>query len=123
MNILLIEPDQSLADIYKHMMPKDETVFHVRNAQDAIDILDSNDVALVVTDMYLDAEHNGVEVLHELRSYEDWLEVPIIVISDIPQDRLAHVPWQRYGVVSFVRKHTLTPQSMGRLIRSAVGQA
>lgn len=122
-HVLLIEPDISLADIYARMMPKAVTCSHVRQAQEAIDVLDGEQtVDVVITDIHRTGSNNGVEILHEIRSYEDWLDVPILVISDIPPERLNHVDWQRYGVQGFIRKHLLTPQLMQRQINACLGR-
>lgn len=59
------------------------TVVVVANAQGAIHYIDTQRPRLVVTELQL-AEHNGVEFLYELRSYPDWQDLPVIILTSVP---------------------------------------
>ena len=83
-NILLIEPDQVLADIYSQSMTKAGHKVMVRaGAQTAIMAADELKPDLVIIELQL-VEHSGIEFLYEFRSYADWRGIPVIVHSHVP---------------------------------------
>ncbi len=86
--ILLIEPDQYLADIYiAALSDAGHQVWHVLHAQDAIHVADKNHPELVLLEVQL-AGHNGVEFLYEFRSYSEWQNVPVVLLSMVPPSSL-----------------------------------
>jgi DNA-binding response OmpR family regulator len=90
MNILLVEPDNILKQTVINALENDgHTVIGAENAQQAMDELDkSKNFDLVILELQL-AGHGGVEFLYECRSYSEWQELPVIVHSMVPANRLA----------------------------------
>lgn len=83
-NILLIEPDRVLGRVYATALSSvgwDVTVSH--NAQDAIIMADNNRPDIVVCELHL-VSHSGIEFLYEFRSYNDWQDVPVVIMSSVP---------------------------------------
>lgn len=90
-NILLIEPNTLLARLYQQILAtKDYRVAHVTSAQAAIDAADSQTPDVVVLEIQL-PKHNGIEFLHEFRSYPEWGNVPVILHTFVPPDNLSAV--------------------------------
>ena len=86
--ILLIETDKILAsNIQKFLIRRGHKVTWHTSAQGGIDLADRLRPDAVVLDLQL-AGHSGVEFLHELRSYGDWQNIPVIVFSAIHPDDL-----------------------------------
>lgn len=84
MKILLLEPDKRLGDTYKRALQRrGHSVTHSMNAQSAVHLVDKTEPELIITELHV-AQHNGVEFLYELRSYSEWQEIPVIVISNVP---------------------------------------
>lgn len=84
MNILLIEPDRLLGDIYKKSLEQSgNQVYLARSAQEAVSYADDVMPEAVVLELQL-AGHGGVEFLHEFRSYDEWQEIPIILHTLVP---------------------------------------
>lgn len=83
-NILLLEPDHSLARAYKSAL---ETVGHrvslSTSAQTAVDAADTTSPNVVIMELQLVA-HSGIEFLYEFRSYSDWQAIPVIILSKVP---------------------------------------
>lgn len=122
--ILLVETDRLLAQYYQKMLTEstDHRIFWARSAQAAINILDKKKIDLVISEMVLD-RHNGVELLHELRSYEDWIKVPIIFISSIEESRIPirRALWNDYGIKEFLLKSQLgDPRLLAKTVRSVL---
>jgi DNA-binding response OmpR family regulator len=85
MNILLIEPDSILANVYKNAleMNKQNTVRISSGAQVAIMNADDATPDLVILELQL-IEHSGIEFLYEFRSYSEWQEIPVVLHTMVP---------------------------------------
>lgn len=66
-------------------------VQHAFGAQDAIDIADEHLPSVVILETQI-AEHDGIEFLHEFRSYPEWKDIPVIINSRL---RLQSLPIAR----------------------------
>lgn len=82
--ILLIEPDRVLAETYRQaLLAKGHTVVCCASAQAAIISADQHRPDLVILELQL-IEHSGIEFLYELRSYQDWQGIPVVVHTMVP---------------------------------------
>jgi CheY-like chemotaxis protein len=73
---------------------------------------------VLVIELQLGA-HSGIEFLHELRSYEDWADIPVIINSSVPKDAfdVSEAAWQRLGVVRyFYKAKTSAKQLIGAIL-------
>ncbi len=87
--ILLLEPDQLLAEQYRHYLEKlGLRVTWCKNAQDGINAADRINPDLVIVELLLTA-HSGIEFLYEFRSYSEWRKVPVVILSRIPRSELS----------------------------------
>lgn len=85
-NVVFIEPDSVMRRIYKKSLSsKKYKVYIFSSAEEAIKSMDTIIPDLIVMEIQLPG-HNGVELIHELRSYTDLCEVPIIINSLVPQE-------------------------------------
>lgn len=84
-DILLIEPDVVLANSFtKALALADFSVQHVPSAQAAITALDASKPKLIILELQL-RSHNGIEFLHELRSYPDLQDISVVVLTFVPE--------------------------------------
>ena len=89
MNILLIEPDFVLARTYRAALALDGHMVRVAaTAQAAIQEADDCRPDLVLLELQL-VSHSGIEFLYEFRSYPDWQNVPVVVVSTVPPGEFA----------------------------------
>jgi len=90
MNILLIEPDKLLATTYaKALRGEGYAVRHSANAQEAIFNSDNAAPDLVILELQL-VSHSGIEFLYEFRSYPEWQDIPVIILSQVPPTEFLH---------------------------------
>jgi len=111
--VLLVEPDRLQASTYQAALAKDFDVSWVRTTQGAISVLDKSKFDVIVSETTLD-HHNGIELLSELRAYEDWAQIPLIFLSALPKERFP-IPansWDKYGVVGFLNKADARPSKL-----------
>lgn len=87
------------------------------NAQDAIKKADENTPDIIVMELLI-PRHNGLEFIHEFRSYPEWLDIPIILYSNISREELGLEDSNLYemGIVRYLYKPTT---SLENLIKSA----
>lgn len=84
MKIILLEPDKVLADTYRlALMHAGHKVVMCATAQAAIFAADELKPDLVVMELQLTG-HSGIEFLYEFRSYDDWANLPVIVLTNVP---------------------------------------
>ncbi len=116
--LLLIEPDTVLADIYTRAFEAAGWQAQIAHtAQAAIHMADKITPTLVVLELQL-TKHNGIEFLQEFRSYSDWQHVPVIVHSLVsPREITGTNTWQAdLGIVS----HFYKPNTkIAQLVKSA----
>lgn len=121
--ILLIEPNTVLGRLYNDALRLDgHTVQWVTGAQAAIDAADTDMPDLVVLELQLPG-HDGVEFLHEFRSYPEWQRVPIVVHTALQPASLAPVEQTlqtSFGVQVVLYKPKTTIQNLARTIRQVV---
>lgn len=107
--ILLVEPDKILADTYTAMFEQSgHGVVTASGAQAAIDAADSSQPDIIVLELQLPV-HSGIEFMYELRSYQEWRDIPVVVHSFLPPDDKPNTAphWKALGVMSYLYKpHT-----------------
>ena len=87
--ILILEPDRILADIYRTTLEGDgHEVLMCASAQSAIFAADAIKPDLVIMELQL-INHSGIEFLYEFRSYPEWQSTPVIVLSSVPPAEFA----------------------------------
>lgn len=114
-SVLLVEDDVWLSELYgKALERRDKTdVLYANSASSALKILDKGPVDLLILDIFLD-RHNGIELLHELSSYNDTRLTPVIILSAVSEHDF-EMPinrWEQYGVVKYLYKPTTKPQDL-----------
>jgi DNA-binding response OmpR family regulator len=88
-NILLIEPDRLLAETYAAALKSQGHELAVcATAQSGIFAADEKKPDLVIVELQL-VEHSGIEFLYEFRSYSEWQNVPVIVLSVVPKSEFS----------------------------------
>lgn len=122
--VLLIEFDAVLARQYAAKLGQRYHVEWRQTAQQALDVLDADNhgIDLIVMDVAISG-NNGVEVLHELRSYEDWLHIPVILLSSVAESRFPNEAFDRYGVVARLYKPDNPPRELFKHVNRALAQA
>lgn len=124
MRVLIVEPDKILAKAYlQQFLLAGLDVLVARDGQMAVHSIDEQKPDVLVIELQLGA-HSGIEFLHELRSYEDWADIPVIVHSSVPKSAftVSDAAWKRLGVVRyFYKPKTTAKQLIGAVL--ALGES
>jgi DNA-binding response OmpR family regulator len=119
MNIILLEPDKLLGEIYTAALTAaGHSIRPVVSAQAAVHRADTDMPDLVISELQL-PRHNGVEFLYEFRSYAEWLHIPVIVQTFVPPHELqrAAILSRELGVVRTLYKPETTLQQLVAVVR------
>ncbi len=88
MHILLIEPDKKLASTYvQALRAEGYGVDWATTAQGAVHLSDAQKPDLVILELQLSG-HNGIEFIYEFRSYTEWQDIPIMLLTMSPPHAL-----------------------------------
>lgn len=80
-DILLVDPDTVLGTtVVEYVNKHSLTAAQATTAQSALQILESQKPKLIIIELAL-GKHSGIELLHEIKSYQEWQHIPIIVFS------------------------------------------
>lgn len=121
MVILLIEPDTKLAAVYKDALEQAEhEVILAKHAQGAIHAADEKKPDIVLLELQLTA-HNGIEFLYEFRSYAEWKDIPVLLLTLVTPTSLqiTQQTLDSLGIVDILYK----PATNLRQLINAVGNA
>jgi DNA-binding response OmpR family regulator len=122
-DVLLIEPNHLLAKSYKHAL---EGAGHkVRlcvKGQAAIEMADKRTPELIILELQLPG-HNGLEFLYELRSYKEWQNIPVVILSIIPRGEVEDtVAWSLLNVGDYLYKPTTRLKQLIQAVDALVPQ-
>lgn len=115
--LLLVEPDSDIAASLRAALEEFCTIVHVKNAEDAISATSHKKFSLVIMEMGLLGPHSGLEFLHELKSYPDTADAPVIVFSmqQLASDDLAAI-----GVYKYYYKPRTTLAQVADAVKQAL---
>lgn len=122
-NILLIEPDRILADIYYQILRRaGHKVTVCSSAQAAIMTADQAKPDIVILELQL-VGHSGIEFLYEFHSYADWQNIPIIIHTNVPPSEFAgsrHLLMNELGVKTYLYKPQTNLQKLLHSVTDAL---
>jgi DNA-binding response OmpR family regulator len=117
MRILLLEPDRLLAQKYIEFFDlKGYEVDFQTDSQSAIHSIDKQIPDLIIMEIQL-AEHNGVEFLYELRSYPEWQDIPLVILSSVPEGEVGtqHLN-EKLNITSYIYKPHAKLENLQKII-------
>jgi DNA-binding response OmpR family regulator len=118
LNILLVDDDEWLADLYAQILEKDYSaiVYRAASAQVVLDVCDEFSINLIVLDFFL-PKHNALSILYELQSHEDLANIPVVILSSIElQDYTEQ--FQELNVGAVFEKSKFPPTVFSKSIKS-----
>jgi CitB family two-component system response regulator MalR len=115
-HILFVDDDPWFTQLYGSSFIDHESydTSFAHSASEALKLCSSDQlVDLIVLDMHMPG-HNGIELLHELASYDDLNTIAVILLSSAFEHefKMSHERWKQYGVVEFLYKPTTKPDDL-----------
>ena len=119
--ILLVEPDRLLADIYRQALESaGHRVVMCASAQSAIFAADEIKPDMVILELQL-IGHSGIEFLYEFHSYPDWQNIPVLIQSHVPAGEFAG-SWDMLQQQLGVRAYFYKPLTTIRALLASVAE-
>lgn len=116
--VLIVESEQWLGDHYERVLRKEGfAVSRASNAYAAIDIIDDQPPVAIVMSLLLTGT-NGLGLLHELQTYVDTGDIPVIVCSGTPDLHLEDL--EPYGVKRLLDSASMRPEDVAAAVRSVI---
>lgn len=115
--VLLVEDDPWLAELEASVLVEaGYTVIHSPHAPSAIAKIDEQQPDIIVLDVLLTGS-TAFALLHELQSYGDTKQVPVILCTNMAE-HLKLTDLATYGVRRIIDKTTMEPADLPAAIRS-----
>ena len=112
--ILILDQDKLYVKSIDNQLKKNGYLVDVAiNAQSAIAKIDKVKPDLILCEVLLTG-HNGLEFMHELRSYPEWQDIPLIVLSRIDKSdiQITKKNMMDYGIIDVWYKPEMSMQSL-----------
>lgn len=120
--VLCVEPDSMLAKQYAKSLASSDDIDEVvlaHDAQSALERLDES-VDCVVLELLL-GQHNGLELIYEMRSHTDLRDIPVVLVTDISEHVLREsMSYDLLGVYSYLHKSSMRLQRLQDVVEQAV---
>ena len=109
--VVVVDDDEWLMDTYEHsLIAAGYSVARAANALEAIQVIDTHQPHAIILDIFMPGP-NGVVLLHELQSYTDLANIPVIVATNAARD-IRHGALLPYGVKAVLDKTVMTPEDI-----------
>jgi len=116
--VLIIESEPWLGDQYQQGLEREGfEVTRASNAYTAIDMIDQQTPVAIIMSLLLNGP-GALGLLHELQSYVDTADIPVIVCSSLPNLHLDEL--QPYGVQRLINTTTMQPGDVAAAVRSVL---
>lgn len=120
-HIVLVEDNQWFAELYRDLLEvRGITVECCGDGYQAIEALDRHRLDAIVLDMWLPWA-NGLQLLHELASYADLSDIPVVLCSSAPPT-LTPEAQQAYGIAAVIDKTVSNPNHFIQTIQAVIGR-
>ena len=114
--VLIIEGDPWLGDHLQRSLERESfKVLRASHAYAAIDMIDSERPDAIVTGLLLSGT-GALSLLHELQSYVDTANIPVVICNSLPNISLDELA--PYGVKRIVDVTTMKPDDLPAAVRS-----
>lgn len=119
---VLIEDDIWLAESFRSILSAGNyQVRIVASGYEAIAAIDKEAPDIIVADILL-GDHTSFMLFHELQSYEDTAQIPIVLCTSINTAQLKDIDLQSYGIVAVLDKASVTPDKLRLTVNEYTGE-
>lgn len=121
MRVLVVEDDHDLSEMYAlALKAAGHHVVVAGTAQTALDVLENKPINVIVLDILL-PKHNGLNILHELRTYDDWRILPVIILSSLSAEDIGikQTHLRELGVTQYLLKSQTKPHQLVQAVAGA----
>jgi DNA-binding response OmpR family regulator len=118
--VMLLETDAILAkSAINYLESCGHSVDWQVDPQEAIISIDVQPVDIVILELVL-AGRSGVEFLYEMRSYPDWLSLPVVIFTTIPQREVGAslAGFEQLNIRAYHQKHNTPLETLNHTVEA-----
>lgn len=122
--VLLIEDDETLAQMYKLKFEvAGYQIVIAHNGQEGLEFLKGKPVDVVVLDILL-PRYNGFQVIKEIRKSKTMVEIPVIILTNLIEAdvNMSGELATSLGVVDYLVKSKVTPDEVVACVDAAAAR-
>ena len=117
MKILLIEDDQLMVKVYEQIFTLEHFEVSVAvNGMEGLAKIQGNKPDLILLDVMM-PEMNGLEVLNQLKSHPDTVNIPVVMLTNVTGEKDAQAALNR-GALKYIIKSEHDPKEIVDMVRS-----
>lgn len=121
MNILIIEDDMFVRELYQHEFQKDGySVKVAEDGEEGLKKIDEEKYDGILLDIML-PKVDGLDVLKRLKENSKTKEIPVVILSNLGQDEIIKRALE-IGAKSYIVKSLYTPDQVVAEINSLIGK-
>lgn len=103
--ILVVDDDEPIQMTLENILSDEFNVLVANNAQEAIDLVASNPVNLILSDIYMPGI-NGIQLLESLRGDDEKKSIPVLIMTNLPSAEKIEKA-EELGAADFIEKTVL----------------
>lgn len=120
--ILIVEDDLFIRDIYKvRFEQEDFEVIVAENGMVGLEKLKSNIIPDVILLDIMMPGMNGIEVLKQIKSNDDWKNIPVMMLTNISEKEKVNEAMD-LGVQNYLIKSHFTPSEVVQKVNALLNQ-
>ncbi len=120
LNVLIIEDDTWLAEQYSRVITKaGYNAIITPHTLSAIHVIDEVEISAIILDLLLTGS-NAFTLIHELQSYGDTGDIPIILCTNLAND-ISLEDLKPYGIKRLLDKSKMIPGDLVVALKSVLG--
>lgn len=118
--ILIVEDDWMLLNIYATAFEKDGfNVLSATNGEDSLDVIRKELPDIILLDIMLPGEKNGLKVLEEVKKSRSLSNIPIVILSNLEDDKTIS-EGLKLGASGYFIKTQTTPDDVVQNIKMLI---
>jgi two-component system response regulator MtrA len=119
--VLIIEDDQSLYNVYSaELKLRGYDVSHCADGMQAMSVIAETRPDLILLDIILPGR-NGLEILEEIMSKEEYLDMAVIVVTNYGNDENVKKALE-LGASDYVLKYNIVPSELSKKVAQLLGE-
>ncbi|MCG8372199.1 MAG: response regulator [Balneolales bacterium] len=107
--VLVIDDDEPIHFMVKSLLGSEFKLKHARNSQEAIDILSTTKINLILSDIHMPGL-TGLELLKSIRADKEKSKIPVLIMTNLPTVEKEQEA-MNLGAADFIRKELFNSDS------------
>jgi len=117
--ILIVDDEEPILNMYGEALTGHDVLF-AKNGEEGLEIAQKENPDIILLDIIM-PKFNGLDVLEKLRSNKDTDDIPVIILTNLPEDASADKAKQ-LGAKGYFVKAEYEPEKLARAIQQMLNE-